>query len=178
MPFSFACFCMFSCLESCLFFYVALASLFFCLAFPLFLLLLCLLSLLVFHVFASFSPLFVFCHVAILCALPVLIYYVQSPACLACVVLSALPIPPPRRGSYLSKTRSWVNIKVAATDVRYFARSKFSRSLVYKKNFSLILQVIYDTYFVKKCRICLLSLSELGKKSQGTIILDKFVSKP
>ena len=28
--------------------------------------------------------------------------------------------------------------KVAATDMRYFARSKFSRSLVHKKNFSLI----------------------------------------
>ena len=27
-----------------------------------------------------------------------------------------------------------VNIKVAATDMRYFARSKLSRRLVYKKN--------------------------------------------
>ena len=29
-------------------------------------------------------------------------------------------------------------IKVAATDIRYFARSKLSKSLVQKKNFSLI----------------------------------------
>ena len=29
-------------------------------------------------------------------------------------------------------------LKVAATDMRYFARSNFSRSLVHKKNFSLI----------------------------------------
>ena len=29
-------------------------------------------------------------------------------------------------------------LKVAATDMRYVARSKLSRSLVHKKNFSLI----------------------------------------
>ena len=31
-----------------------------------------------------------------------------------------------------------INLKVAATDMRYVARSKLSRSLVHKKNFSLI----------------------------------------
>ena len=35
------------------------------------------------------------------------------------------------------------SIKVAATDMRYFARSKFSRSLVHKKNISLICQVVF-----------------------------------
>ena len=30
------------------------------------------------------------------------------------------------------------SIKGAATDIRYFARGKFSRSLIHKKNFSLI----------------------------------------
>ena len=33
--------------------------------------------------------------------------------------------------------------KAAATDMRYFARSKFSRSLVHKKNFSLIGEVLF-----------------------------------
>ena len=34
-------------------------------------------------------------------------------------------------------------LKGAATDMRYFARSKSSRSLVHKKNFSLIRQVVF-----------------------------------
>ena len=33
-------------------------------------------------------------------------------------------------------------------------------------------------YFVKRGRISLLSLNELGEKSQATIILGKFVNKP
>ena len=37
--------------------------------------------------------------------------------------------------SYLSNL---VNLKITATDMRYFARSKFSRSLVHQKNFRLI----------------------------------------
>ena len=64
-------------------------------------------------------------------------------------------------------------LKGAATDIGYFARSKLSRSLVYKKYFSLIWQVVfklgYD--FVKRGRISLLSLNELGEKSWATIIL-------
>ena len=57
----------------------------FCPAFPLFFLLLYLLPLFfVFHFFATFSSLFFFCHVPMLCALSVLVYYVQS---------SALPLP-------------------------------------------------------------------------------------
>ena len=35
-----------------------------------------------------------------------------------------------------------VKLKAAATDMRYFPRSKLSRSLVHKKNFSLIWQVV------------------------------------
>ena len=34
-----------------------------------------------------------------------------------------------------------LDFKAAATDIRYFAKSKFSRSLVHKKNFDLIWQV-------------------------------------
>ena len=48
----------------------------------------------------------------------------------------------------------YILLKAAATDMRYFARSKFSRSLP------------------------LLSLNELGEKSQAAIILSKFVNKP
>ena len=73
------------------------------------------------------------------------------------------------------------SIKVTATDIRYFLRSKFSRSLVHKKNFSLIYDKQFssqDTYFVKRDRIPVLSLNELGKKSQATIILGKFKNKP
>ena len=65
------------------------------------------------------------------------------------------------------------------TDMRYFARSKLSSSLVQMKNFSLTseLDLSQDTYFVKRGRTRHLSLNELGEKSQATIILDKFVSK-
>ena len=35
-------------------------------------------------------------------------------------------------------------IKVTATDMRYFARSKFFRSLVHKKNFILTWQVVFN----------------------------------
>ena len=59
----------------------------------------------------------------------------------------------------------------AATDVRYFARNKFFGSLGYKKMFGF-------TYFVKGCRIPLLSLNELREKLQATIILSIFVNKP
>ena len=34
-------------------------------------------------------------------------------------------------------------LKVAATDMRYVARSKLSRSLVHKKNFSFIWKVVF-----------------------------------
>ena len=36
----------------------------------------------------------------------------------------------------------------------------------------------YDTYFVKRGNIPLLSLNELGEKSHATIILGEFVNKP
>ena len=41
-------------------------------------------------------------------------------------------------------------IKGAVTDTKYFARSKFSRSLVHKKNFSLLWQVVFKL----RCLIC------------------------
>ena len=43
-----------------------------------------------------------------------------------------------------------LKLKGAATDIGYFASSKFSRSLVHKKNFSLILQVVYKL----RCIFC------------------------
>ena len=39
-------------------------------------------------------------------------------------------------------------VKAAATDMRYFARSKFSRSLVHKKKISLIRQVFFKLRYV------------------------------
>ena len=39
-------------------------------------------------------------------------------------------------------------LKGAATDMRYFARSNFSKSLVYKKNFSLIRRVVFKLGYV------------------------------
>ena len=45
---------------------------------------------------------------------------------------------------YLSSYNDWKYIlKVAVIDMRYFARSKFSMSLVLQKNFSLIWQVVF-----------------------------------
>ena len=38
--------------------------------------------------------------------------------------------------------------KAAATDMRYFATSKISNSLVHKKNFSLIWQVVFKLGYV------------------------------
>ena len=67
--------------------------------------------------------------------------------------------------------------KGAATGMRYFARIKFSTSLVHRKNFSLIWQVVFELGYVF-WEVPLLSLNELGEKSQATIILGKFVNKP
>ena len=39
-------------------------------------------------------------------------------------------------------------LKGAVTDVRYFARSKFSRSLVHEKNFSFTWQVVFKLGYV------------------------------
>ena len=50
-----------------------------------------------------------------------------------------------------------IRFKVATTDTRYFARSKFWKSLTHKKNFSLVWQVLSfsprDRYIVKGGRI-------------------------
>ena len=47
-----------------------------------------------------------------------------------------------------SQLLSISSLKGAATDMGYFARSKFSRSLVHKKNFSLIGQVVFKVGYV------------------------------
>ena len=39
-------------------------------------------------------------------------------------------------------------LKVAATDMRYFARNKFFGSLVHKKNFGLIRQVFFKSGYL------------------------------
>ena len=62
--------------------------------------------------------------------------------------------------------------KGTVTDMRYFARSKFPRSLVHKKKFSLI---FWSSFQV---RICILSLNELREKLRAAMILGKFVNKP
>ena len=52
--------------------------------------------------------------------------------------------------------------------MRYFARSKFSKSFVYKKNVNLISQVVFKLGYIfceKRIRILLLSLNELGEES-------------
>ena len=36
-----------------------------------------------------------------------------------------------------------IELKDTATDVRYFARSKLSRSLIHRKNFSVLWQVVF-----------------------------------
>ena len=41
-----------------------------------------------------------------------------------------------------------VTVKVAVRDMRYFTRSKYSRSLVDKKNFSVIWQVVFKLGYV------------------------------
>ena len=70
-------------------------------------------------------------------------------------------------------------IKATVTDMSYFAKSTFSRSLVHKKDFDFIRQVVFslEYLFVKGGRIPLLRLNELGEISQTTIILCNFENK-
>ena len=42
----------------------------------------------------------------------------------------------------------WTGIKGAVTNIGYFARSKFSMSLVHKKKFSLICQVVFKLGYI------------------------------
>ena len=59
------------------------------------------------------------------------------------------------------------------------ARSKFSRSLVHKKNFSLIWEVVFKLGYIFCQAIGYLFWVWMNsEKSQGTIILGKFVNKP
>ena len=70
--------------------------------------------------------------------------------------------------------------KVAAKNMRYLARIKFSRSLGHKKMFGLIWQVVFklEYLFFQMGRTYLLSLNELSEKSRATIILRNFGNKP
>ena len=60
-------------------------------------------------------------------------------------------------------------MKVAVIDMRHLARSKFSRSLVRKKNFGLMWREVFklDYLFVKVGRIAYWNLNELVVKSHG-----------
>ena len=71
-------------------------------------------------------------------------------------------------------------LKGTSTDMRYFAENKVSMSLVHKKGFSFIWQVVFKlgAYFVMRGRILLLRLNELEEKSRVTITLGKYVNKP
>ena len=42
----------------------------------------------------------------------------------------------------------YIGVKAAAKDMRYFARSKFSKSLVHKKNFGLIWPVVFKLEYL------------------------------
>ena len=69
----------------------------------------------------------------------------------------------------LQNTLSRPSFKVAAADMRCFARSNFYRSLVHKKNFTLIWQVVFKLgyIFCQERQDISLSLNELGEKSQS-----------
>ena len=41
-----------------------------------------------------------------------------------------------------------LSVKVAVTDMRYFVRSKLSRRLVHKKNFSLVWQLVFKLGYI------------------------------
>ena len=60
--------------------------------------------------------------------------------------------------------------KATMIDMKYFAGSKFFGSLVHKKNFGLIWQVVFMLRF--------LFCQELEEKLQATIILGKLLNKP
>ena len=57
-------------------------------------------------------------------------------------------IPEGCGGDLIMKHFSFDWFKGAVTDIRYFASSKFSWSLVHKKNFGLIWQVVFKLGYV------------------------------
>ena len=63
--------------------------------------------------------------------------------------------------------------------MRYFARSKFSRTFVHKKN-GLIYLVVFEQehFFIKAGRKSRLNLNEIGRSSRTAIALGNFVNKP
>ena len=48
----------------------------------------------------------------------------------------------------IEKIRTRLNVKAAATDMSYFAGSKFSMNLVHSKNFGLLWQVIFQLEYL------------------------------
>ena len=50
--------------------------------------------------------------------------------------------------NYFNNGNLVTSLTAAVTDMRYFARSKFSKSLVHKRNFSLIWQVVFKLGYV------------------------------
>ena len=63
--------------------------------------------------------------------------------------------------------------------MRYFARSKFSRSFVHKK-YCLICLALFELehFFVKEGTKSRLNLNEIGRSSRTAIVLGNFVNKP
>ena len=76
----------------------------------------------------------------------------------------------------LIQTESWANTNLLLEDYAFNLKSQ--QHMTY--DFSFIWQVVFklETYFAKRGRIPLLSLNEIGEKSQVTRILGKFVNKP
>ena len=70
--------------------------------------------------------------------------------------------------------------KAAEADMRYFARSKSSRSFVHKKKFGLICLANFELehFFVKGGRKHLLNLNEICRRSRTEIVRGNFVNKP
>ena len=66
-----------------------------------------------------------------------------------------------------------IRFKVATADMRYFARSKFSKSLIQKKNFSLVWEVLNfslrDKYSVKGGRMPVVSYTSSWQFCKQTI---------
>ena len=78
------------------------------------------------------------------------------------------------------KSSNRIIVKDEATDIRCFARIKFSRSLVQKKNFACYdkSSLIENTFFVKEVGIPLMNLNELSGTSGTTIVFVNFVNRP
>ena len=74
-----------------------------------------------------------------------------------------------------------LEFKVAVANMRYFTRSKFSRSLVHRKiddlTWQVVLKLEYLYTFMKGVSIRLLSLNKVEEISKTTIIQCTFIRK-